>query len=697
VTIDTVYPRWAFVNPSTPSVTGQNFKNIWINVSNIDANPGIIKLIMQNASGQNITYSNLGADSFFMNYTVINDGVYYMWTEVNDTAGHVNNSIDSGAEGIIGVLVDTVIPQANFGTNSTMNGTQLADSINIEVTTPVDIWNNTNITIFLYNSTYDLVGSKFCDYVELCSQNFTSLGYGTYYTNGTVIDGGNNANSTDTRVINITAMIFNSHTANLNSISGSLESFTFNVSAGNYPSLPYVVYNGVSHLSSITDTGGSNYIITSSFNVPVVSSPTNFSYYLNVTDSLGNNANSPSYNQTVYNLGIDNCSSYPNLIFNFTLVDEDTQIPLNGPVQNTSVNLAIDIYDILSNTVIGSINLSYSGDANPQFCVGNNLTNNTYYVKGIVEYQASSYIHEFYYLQNYTITSIPFNVYLYDLLISRSQEFLVTYKDSNFMLAKDVLVYVTRRYIPENQFKTVEVAKTDTNGQALIHLVLGDVIYTLVFVDSNNNVMSIFENYVPFCDNIALGQCSINTNAFYQTTDLTDFSNIGGITARQSFNATDRTIRTTFTSLSGVSTVNQTVVKFDRFGNNTICSSQLISPSGSINCNIPVTYGDVSLLTRLYSNGVLVSENQYSITPSPTATYGLEGTMFAILIIITLVMVFITSLTGIIFAFIIGIIIAGVLGLLVIGSVFGLGSIVIWLIISGGILIWKISNRGEAR
>lgn len=536
---------------------------------------------------------------------------------------------------------------------------------------------------------------NYTNFSVLCNANSTFIYNGqknlTLYANDTY----GNTNITYTSWDY--SFIENNRTFNNPVISGTFQQFNLSVYLTTYPSYPYLVYNNTSHLGTITSLGGNNYLISNSLNVPTITTQTNFTFYWSITDSNNNITNTSSSTQNVNILQIDNCTLYNNLLFNFTLRDEDTQVIIDGLAQNSSINLNINVYDSISNSLLGTVNQSYYRNSNPKFCIGNSLINSSTYITGLVEYQADNYVHEFYYLSNFQIVGTYFNINLFDLLISRSQEFLITYKNSNFLPAEGILVYVTRNYINENTFKTVEVAKTDNNGQALVHLVLADVIYTFIFVDSNTNqVLSTLSNYVPFCENIATGQCTINSNAFQTSSNIDDYSTLGGITFNQNFNQTNRSITLTFTSLNGSSIVNSTIILYNNFGNNTICSNQLNSPSGTIICNIPMTYGNASFLASVYSNGLLISEETYSIIQDPTSIYGVEGVLFAILIIITLSMIFITSPIGIIIGAMVGLIISGVLGLLVTGSVFGKGSIIIWAIISAGFLIWKI-NKGESQ
>ena len=475
-------------------------------------------------------------------------------------------------------------------------------------------------------------------------------------------------------------------------LSGSYQTFNININSTSYPALPYIVYNGTSYIGSITPLGSNNYLLINSLNVPQVTTQTNYTFFWEINTG-SYYSNSSNYQQTVNPLQIDDCSVYNNILFNFTQIDEDSELPFNGTILNSSIKLNVQLYDPISGNLLGIANMSYTANSNPKFCVGNNLINSSLNIKGLVEYQANTYVHKFFYLNNYTVTNKIFNMNLPDLLSSRSQEFLVTYKDSNFLPESNVYVYVNRYYTAENQYKTVEVAKTDNDGHALIHLVLGDVIYNLVFTDSNGNILSVLTNYVPFCTNVAIGDCTINTNAFQSNINPNNFYQINGVSYNENCNVTNRSVTDTFVSLN-VHTINQTVKVFDALGNNTICSNILTSPSGTLICNIPSTYGNTQTLIDVYDNNALVYESQCGLPQNASSIYGLEGIFWAVLIIITLSMLFMTSMTGIVIGSVIGIIISGMLSLINIGNIFGKLSIVIWIILAGGIIIWKLNSNG---
>jgi hypothetical protein len=88
-----------------------------------------------------------------------------------------------------------------------------------------------------------------------------------------------------------------------------------------------------------------------------------------------------------------------------------------------------------------------------------------------------------------------------------------------------------------------------------------------------------------------------------------------------------------------------------------------------------------------------VSRESYKVSADPQDIFGDDGYIFVIMLMLTIPMMFISSGVGVVVGAIMGLIIAGALNLFTLGSVFGVASSITWLIIAGGIIIWKISQR----
>ncbi len=420
----------------------------------------------------------------------------------------------------------------------------------------------------------------------------------------------------------------------------------------------------------------------------------NVSFYWNITMDKNVLIQTLQHNQTVNNIGIDDCSVNGVVILNITLKDEKTQSLINETIYNTTVQVDVDIYPVNSSTSIISYSNNFTKKYNPRVCLKG--LNSTYDMDVQILYDADGYAAEFYHIQKATLknSSIPTNINLYDLDDTSAQQFLITYKDDNFVPIEDALIEIQRKYVSEGVFKSVEIPKTDDSGQATASFELSGAVYTII-VTKNGVIQATFDNVAIYCEDKVIGDCKINLNALGSGTDFDDWNETGGITYTITFDKNTRTITTIFTTTDGTSkTVLLNATKFDRFGNHTVCYDSLTTSSGTLTCLIPASYGNVTVVAVLTSDGTTVTTRTYTILPNAADRFGVSnGGIMLLLLLLTLPLMLVTSTIGVMIGIFAGIIFGGMFMLFNTESILGATSIVIWLLAAGGIIIWKISRR----
>jgi hypothetical protein len=460
-----------------------------------------------------------------------------------------------------------------------------------------------------------------------------------------------------------------------------------------------LVYNNTRY-SSTSINDGLNTIFSTSITIPSTTAQINKSFYWEmdlINSTQHNYFNSTSKNQSIYPFNIDNCTVYTELVLNFTERDEGTIAILNQTTTNTSMDIEVLITSRSDSSQQIRFNQTFFQINPARVCVGaGTLGNGTWILDSQVRYTARDYAVEFYNIQNATLNnnSFPQNINLFPLLTTDSQEFLINYKDENFLPVENALITLTRKYIGDGLFRTVEAPETNDDGQAIIHMVLGDIIYTIQ-VSKNGRLLSTFDNIVPFCINAAQGDCQINLNAFSTGTAPTDYETNNNLTYNFVFSQSARTITLTYTTLDGSSalvSINSTL--FDNRGNTTVCTSQIQSSAGTLVCSIPVSIGNSSVQTYLYKDGRFIDVAYFYFNRNtPSQTFGSTGTIMLVLMFISLPLMFITNPIGIVVGAIIGLIFGSLLNLYTSGSILGIASTFIWIILAGGIIIWKINNK----
>lgn len=527
-----------------------------------------------------------------------------------------------------------------------------------------------------------------------CSLNQTTFNYTqdvnnlTFYANDTFGKVASNLTAWTYKVFEIN-QTFNNQTTE-----GSLETYLATIKLGSGYSISDSVlfnYNGSSSTGQSFTLGENTILRKANFLIPNVVSDVNATFYWSITLSDSTQLNLSSHNQSIYNLAIDNCSSYTKELFNFTVVDEEKQTVL----PNVTVETAFNVYDQSRTTVI----INYSDifeNINPvRICLNRNITGSSIYsLDSIVRYEDSDHANEYYNIVNQSITSgtNTTRIMLYDLNLTDSTEFQLTFTGSDFLPVENALVYVDRQYISENIFKTVELPKTDYNGQTVLHLVRNDVIYNIRVI-KNSVVLGNFESLTAFCDDYTIGDCNIELNAFDSVESIFNYDeNLGIIFSVPTYNSTSNIVSFNFVTDDGdTKTVILNVTRNNIFGNKTVCNNTLISSGGTLSCSIDPNLDESILKIEAYVDGetAFISYVQLDST-----AYGVAGYLIFFVMLISLILMFRGSKTGVLISIILAFISGIALGIIN-GQIIGIGASVLWIIVMCIVGVYKLNKNRE--
>lgn len=542
-----------------------------------------------------------------------------------------------------------------------------------------------------YNGTNQTIGS--------CANTTITLSNGDtnliLYVNDT-------AGNTISQSVDYDSYIFeNSQTYSSTTTEGATETFIINISYNDVSYLnsqAYLIYNGTSYLASRSGSSGT-YIFSKTIDIPIAQETVNYTFYwsIGINNGTYNYYNSSENSQVINDINIDDCSSYNIVILNYSIYDEDTRAFLNNNTWNTTSNVNVRFSPSFSGE--DYIELNFSTTDNPiSICLENNLSaGQNYRLDAEIQFSSGGHVTEFYYIENHSLstTNIPVQIKLYDLLITNSQEFLITFKDSYFIPLKGAIIEITRKYLSLGGFITIENIKTDSDGRGIGHLVLNDEVYT-INVYKNGELRATYENVMAFCSNIATGDCRINLNELGSSTSPSSFINYLNINGIGYYNDTTKTYTFTFSSSDGTAkSISVNITKYDNYLNTTICTDSINSASGTLSCVIPSTYYNTTILVQNYVNGELFSSSIFDVSSGnenrPTAT----RFILAFFLILILPLIAVGSATMSLIFFVIGLIAASALFLIDFGGFVGIGSAFIWIIVAIGILIWKMNRRAE--
>ena len=686
------------VNATSRNITYQNDLTITLN-DPINAFNSTSQTIIFNGTGsddttlQNMSYilngSYNGTNSSPINNSLtqfprtLADG-FYNWTiEVCDEVGACINatprnfSIDSNVPFVNITQPFGTLDFGETGGNFTFNASSTDDNLNT-------CWYDYEFTNTTYTCNTDTINITISTGRNITAWANDSIG-----------------NENSSQSIFIYRIFVNNQSFTTSLLEGISSIFSINIDTnGTDITIGNLSYNGTENIGTIVQNTN-NFNISKTIVAPSVDVDTNISFFWNITqgDGVITIANTTPQNQTILNLDVDNCSINTNTLYNFSIVDEASQSLIITPLtENTTGRVDLNIFDSTGTIKIENFSQFYNTTNPFGVCFNSTMSSgDEYLIEVQVEYDADSHEKEFYNIQNDTITTddFPTNITLYDLLTTSSQTFKIIFKDSSFLPVVDALIQIQRKYIDEGVFRTVEIPKTDVNGETLGHFVLDDIIYTLIVI-KNGETLGTFNNVKVVCQNPSLENCEMPLNAVTTTIQPEDFTVLDDFTFTLSYNQTSRVIESIYTIPSStVGTVLLNATLFDSLGNTTVCTDTVVSSSGTLQCIVPSNFGNATIIAKISKDGTLQGQGTIKIDQQASDLFGANLMFLTLFLYMTLIGVAISNnpmITGVFLM--IGAILGISLNMVDSTGFIGVGATVLWLFIAVIIVLIKGAKRG---
>lgn len=605
--------------------------------------------------GEGITFNPIAGDDFFI-VTLQNPT-----NHTNTTRSDFNFDMTSAATGSGTAMINTTLLVWNpdkslFGSNFTLLTGNISNSTNLSMQ---GLQSNTS-----YEWNYELcsIQGAFNIQCNMSASNFT---------------------------LNVVSLITTGEAFTASTIESTIETFELNVTLHNDRSisLARLVYNNTEAIPIVANPQGKDFILIATVTTPSVTTDVNIPFFWNITLDNTENFSSSNLSQVVSPVRIDNCTTFSQTILNLSIVDEELQTLISPSTLEISLNVSDEsgtnsIVILGQNTTLNPFSLCLENQLSP----GVTLSFNS-----IIKYFTPVHAIEYYNIINFSLTNetMAQNITLFDLNISDTTEFQLTFTGSDYLPVENALVFVDRQYIPENTFKTVELPKTDSNGQTVLHLVRNDIIYN-IRVSKNGIILGNFENLIAFCEDFTIGDCKIILDAGDSTQALFNYDEELGITfTTPTFDNNTRDIRFNFLTSDGTAkTVLMNVTRSDIFGNRTVCEDTLLSSGGTLSCNVPSSIDDADLRISVFVNG---EQSVFKVIRLELTDFGVVGYLVLFIMSLSLILMFSSSKTGVLFGILISF--AGAIGLgLITSNLIGLGASGLWLIIIVMIGIWKLNK-----
>ena len=527
--------------------------------------------------------------------------------------------------------------------------------------------------------------------------NNTAFSIGKWNWSIEAYDNSSNRYVSATRNFTVNKLAFLQNSYQPNATEQTTQTFYTNITlnSGYSISAVNITYNQTNYSATFSSVNTSTYQASATILVPSVATDSNKTFNWTVLLTDGTYTISSSYNQTVIDFGMDDCSAHTIQILNFSMFDEDLQSNLSNTDVNTSVKVDVSLYPNGTKSVA---TVTYSHDyskINPaRVCISDALGTSIYYMDVQVRYGADTYATEYYHIQNYSLNATlnpSQNITLYDLATNNSQAFKITYRDSSFLPVQKALIQVQRKFVDLGLSKTVEIPLTDTSGETIAHLVKNDVIYTFT-VTKNGVVLATFENVYAVCQNPTLETCEIELNSFASTIPSTSLTTGDDFTYTLTYDKTTRTISSTFSIPSGaVSLVTLNISQEDALGTS-VCNQSITTSAGTLSCVLGNSVGNSTVLAQLYKDGGLIAQGQFKLDMASSDIYGGAVIVLGIFLLMTLVGAGISAnptFTAIFYIF--GIILLFALNIVTNNGF--IGGTVLYIIIAIILLIIKGANR----
>lgn len=509
--------------------------------------------------------------------------------------------------------------------------------------------------------------------VEIETEVF-GLSSGTHTWNCSTTDDNNEIGQSALRTIEVRNVTELAEYYVTSSVEGVSNLFQLNISISKDATITYknLSYNNSLVDGIVTYIAGNNYTVYANATASNVADVSSIPFNWIIELDAGTIYNSTYHNQTVSPITPLNVSKTcpsglsPAMCFNFQ--NEDNLTSLNASIV---YNLDFGITDTYLEDIYGSL----SNIDDFCLCINSTLTNNYKLDYGEIQYSASGFVdRRFYTFSSQRLSNATVNNTLYLIYDDDATSFLFEFSDTNLNPYISKYATLLRWYPNLNEYKTVDMGKTDDKGQTVMRVVVEDVDYRVGLYNQNGTLIDLL-NPVRFA--CLDSPCSYSSIIGLGENDYTSHTSIEG-----SLSYNEATGVFTFIWSDPTQTtqnMNLTIYKISGTSNYAICSDTSSGYTGVLTCNVSAFSGTLrGLAFRTASPQTPLFDKV--IQTASTVFKGFTGLLIALVIFVSFALIGIISPVLVIIFGVIALIPAVILGSLNI-------SIVIGIAVLGGLIV----------
>jgi len=398
---------------------------------------------------------------------------------------------------------------------------------------------------------------------------------------------------------------------------------------------------------------------------------------------LGNNeSGNLTFNQTVNAIQFDNCSSFTTVAINMTVKNETTGLAI---IENsTTIKGYFKVWKSAEADFV-EFNLTWGPritNSNFGLCIDPGTDNFT--MDAQLEYDNDFFEKKLYYFNDYFIDNVTDFLDLF--LTEGTTQVTLTVKDFDDSVVPDAVIKILSYDLATDTSTTTEIVETDTNGEALVQLVLNTEWY--VFIVEVDGVIKLQTAPTRITTTTKTLRIDLEDIKYFDRYDVTR-----GIV--HSLTWTNATNLFTFTWSDPSGEVVDACLKVSRRSVNdesVLFDRCIVSTAGTITHDINETITDQTFVAVSYVKfGIGESYILNTLVQSFEQTFkkfGLTGIFVSLLLILTLICIGIWHPVVAVLLAIFGLIVVSILGVFSVSW-----GVLIGVIIMGGILIYRLTKN----